>query len=246
MDQAGVNPMNGALFITFEGGDGSGKSRLLEKKFKELLASDSTRLGSRCDIETLENILNDGRMKSLFETGTSGGAKDPPYRSIVEFMQVSYLEDSLFQDRPIYGMLFDAADLSQLKPSDWCGRNYGSVVVVFKHETKRYATFTVGDSLNSYAQKLVAPSPMLAPSADSVPSHIWRFVLEDIHQGTALSVKSVSSQPFVSNAYIEAQIHKNRATIDQIEAVVFGKDIPDEKIPRELLRKRGIPWRKED
>lgn len=220
--------------------------RLLEEKFKELLASDSTRLGSRCDIETLENILNDGRMKSLFETGTSGGAKDPPYRSIVELMQMSYPEDSLPQDRPIYGMLFDAADLSGLNPSEWRGRNYGSAVIVFKHEAKRYATFTVGDSLNSYPQALVAPSPMLEPSADSVPSYIWRFVLKDIRQGAPLSVKSVSRQPLVSNAYIEAQIHKNRATIDQIEAVVFGKDIPDEKIPRELLRKRGIPWRKED
>ena len=220
--------------------------RLLEEKFKELLASDSTRLGSRCDVETLKNILNDGRMKSLFETGTSGGAKDPPYRSIVELMQMSYPEDSLPQDRPIYGMLFDAADLSELNPSEWRGRNYGSAVIVFKHETKRYATFTVGDSLNSYPQALVAPSPMLEPSADSVPSHIWRFVLRDIRQGAPLSVRSVSRQPLVSNAYIEAQIHKNRATIDQIEAVVFGKDIPDEKIPRELLRKRGILWRKED
>lgn len=220
--------------------------RLLEEKFKELLASDSTRLGNRCKVEVLEDVLEGGRMKSLFETGTSGGAKDPLYRAEAELIQMAYPEDSSPKNRPIYGMLFDAADLSQLKPSDWCGRNYGSVVVVFKHETKRYATFTVGDSLNSYAQKLVAPSPMLAPSVDSVPSHIWRFVLEDIHQGTALSVKSVSSQPFVSNAYIEAQIHKNRATIDQIEAVIFGKDIPDEKIPRELLRKRGIPWRKED
>ena len=70
--------------------------------------------------------------------------------------------------------------------------------------------------------------------------------LKDIRQGVPLSVKSVSRQPFVFNGYIEAQIHKSRANIDQIEMVIFGRNTPDEKIPRELLQKRGIHWRKED
>ena len=220
--------------------------RLLETKLKELFALDSTRLGSRCEVDTLRNILNDGRMKSLFETGNSGGTTNTTIRARVEWGEMSYSTKTQPRDRPIYGMLFDAPDLSKLNLSEWRGGQYGDAVIVFKRETKRYATFTVGDSLNSYPQALVAPSPVLAPSADSVPSHIWRFVLKDIRQGASLSVESVSSQPFVSNGYIEAQIHKNRATIGQIEAVVFGKNIPENEIPKALLKKHGIQWYREE
>ena len=169
-----------------------GELRELESAIENLMRLKSTRVGSRCSPEALQGILENGRMKSQFETGTSGGALNTKRRADLEYTIMGYDKNMWTEERPIYGMFFDASDLEDFRPYlIWEGCYYGSVTIIFKDEIKRYTTFTAGDTLDAACSEIFFPTKVLAPSKDSLPVSIWSEVVSVLilvyhHVGVAL------------------------------------------------------------
>ncbi len=208
------------------------EGRRLQGELQELLPSDKTRVGSLTKRRTLKSILRDGRQKSQFETGSSGGYYDPEYRAKFEKALFQYPEKIDKTDRPTYGLLVDSSNLS---PRGYNGGQYGDVLIIYKNEVKRFATFTVGDSLdnNSRYPNQVA-SPVLAPSVESVP--VWQRI-----EARNISFRSIEEGTRTSRAiYMEVQYHKQAARVENIEKIVFSYEPDDET--KALMAERNIEW----
>lgn len=180
----------------------------------------------------LSQILNEGRFKTQFETGKSGGYNLPQARQGEESARFGYppnLDPSL---RPIYGMV----ETEGIKlPHDRGNLQYGSALVILKPEVRERTTFTKGDSLGNTSPSAPLTNPRAEPRV----------------AGTYFEDKSFSLD------YAEAQIHGG-VKVSDIERVVFqvdstrsgGSDIaPDPKLvpapsPSLLkaLDKAGIPY----
>jgi hypothetical protein len=145
-----------------------------------------------------EGVLEAGRFKTQFETGTSGGAYDPEYRKAGEARGFGIPEDINVTERPVYGYI-EVPDGSNAE-------NYGPVKFVLKPEVKRRATVTVGDSIGLINDGEIVGTPALAPGAGSL-----------YHNARQLAKGEAP------NGYIEAQIQGGVTTADVAE-VVFTKD----------------------
>lgn len=93
-------------------------------------------------------ILDSGRFKSQFETGTSGGFLNPAFRRKVERRQLGFDTKTPDADRPIYGFVKDKLIKSEAKKKSTF---YGEIDIELKPSIKRRATVTFGDSLNERA-----------------------------------------------------------------------------------------------
>ena len=208
------------------------EGRRLQGELQELLPSDKTRVGSLVDEDDFRSILRDGRQKSQFEIGHSGGYYNPSVRARFEKGLFQYPENMNKADRPTYGLLVDSSNLS---PRGYNGGQYGDVLIVYKNEVKRFATFTVGDSLNNnlHDPSQIA-SPVLAPSVESIT--VWGR-----NEGERLSFGSVREGVRTSrHSYIEVQYHKQSARVENIERVVFSFEPRDET--KALMAERNIEW----
>ena len=216
----------------------------LENKLQEMTNSDEIRVGIRFSPYHLKEILNDGRFKSQFETGTSGGALNNYFRSQVEKEQMGYKKKLNPEDRPIYGMLFEGKNSSEIKPSKSEGGFYGSAVAIFKPSVKAHTTVTFDDSLNNFKTKQVYPSPLLAPKRYSIEAETFGIgsMYSELSRvranGGKMRLENVVS-PFT---YAEVQIHNRQATVSNIERIIFPKSFSKDDIPVDFLRKQGIKW----
>ena len=145
-----------------------------------------------------EGVLEAGRFKTQFETGTSGGAYDPEYRKAGEARGFGIPEDINVTERPVYGYI-DVPDGNNAS-------NYGPVKFVLKPEVKRRATVTVGDSIELINDGEIVGTPALAPGPGSLYHNARRLAKGEAPRG-----------------YIEAQIQGGVTTADVAE-VVFTKD----------------------
>ena len=219
-----------------------------QEKIKELLKSDDTHIGIKFELKNLAKILESGRFKSQFETITSGGMLDLDERARFENQLMSYAKDIAPELRPVYGMLFHLQDVSKVRLTNPIDDSdmYGNVVAFLKPDIKRYATFTGGDSLDNEGR--VIASPVLSPSVDSVEvsSQVWGRLFGAIKAEEEVTLSHLGYSDGVGESYIEAQIHGGHATVDQIDHIVFGRDIPDKRIPKELLKEHNISWSREE
>jgi len=93
------------------------------------------------DEATIEKILDSGRLKSQFETGTSSGINSPEIRTNVEQSLFGAEKNLPAADRPIYGMLYDES-------AAWHGQGYGKIMVkIDRGAVANRTTVTLGDSL---------------------------------------------------------------------------------------------------
>ena len=145
-----------------------------------------------------EGVLEAGRFKTQFETGTSGGAYDPEYRKAGEARGFGIPEDINVTERPVYGYI-DVPDGDNAS-------SYGPVKFVLKPEVKRRATVTVGDSIDLINDGEIVGTPALAPGPGSLYHNARRLAKGEAPRG-----------------YIEAQIQGGVTTADVAE-VVFTKD----------------------
>jgi len=96
--------------------------------------------------EGLAGIVDDGRYKSQFETGTSAGWYDPDLRARYEEEGLGVpfsLDDAL---RPVYGFVIDSSDTD---PSVSNAANYGGAIIeIGRERVADRSTVTLDDSLN--------------------------------------------------------------------------------------------------
>ncbi len=177
---------------------------------------------------SLRDILERGRMRTQFETGTSSGSLAPDLRARFEQMSWGYPTDLDPALRPVYGYLAAGPD----SVSDAVGQ-YGSIRIRLKESVRSRTSFTVADSLGGW--KAVAPSPITSPTWESfniTPFEGWR--------APGPLGRDYGSKEFRRENYVEAQIHGGVA-VDDIEEVIFGGQ--PEATTIAALERAGISWR---
>ena len=227
----------------------------VEVALQELTTSEDTHMAIRIKSEVLDSILEDGRFKSLFESGRTGmmggtvgiGGMQMS-RLMIEYSLMSYPYSDepwtlSYEDRPIYGSL-----VSYKKPSEvvisseklgWAGK----IIAIMKNEVKSYATMTGGDSANW--QYYLVPAPLLEPNRYIFNSYYKKEsalaeAISCIRKGEPLSVSI-----FDAKEYAEVQIHGGQATVSNIQHLIFGKDeqVRDDQAAK--LKALGITWSRE-
>lgn len=247
-------------------GDEAASPEWLAKRFARNLGKflDGSGLHVRVHPQVLIDVLDDGRFKSQFETGTSSGLMDTKIRDRVE-REVLGVQDSDDQARPIYGYFSP-------QPYQEPVSCYGKVVVQLKDHVRPRATFTVGDSLDStsgYQTERVIGEPVVAPSHRAVPLNVlttgWKDGLrriealrnsQDAEQAEKVERKlrkqldcwlgettpeTIGRWAESANYYVEAQVHGGVAASD-IERVVFECTKRPSPEMTDRLDAAGIPW----
>jgi len=197
----------------------------------------------RMSPKTVEHILNDGRIKSQFETNKSSGKKDFDVRASVERLLFGIYDKPGQNDdkRPIYGYVavdgirpagIGSAQLGD--PSTDALSQYGQVQVVLKDSVRDRTTALFGDSMNNMQQAI--PTPINNPD--------WRSFQASYGGITGKGLegldRSGENQEFRAGAYAEAQIHGG-VSVDDIEEIVFPSN-PTAAI-KQKLDDAGISWR---
>lgn len=174
--------------------------------------------------DLLAQVLADGRFKTQFETGRSGGMFFPQERAFREEQWFGLPADAPVTERPVYGYLVTGNGGGMVDM-------YGEAQVIFRSDIRRRTTAIVGDSMGnlSYGR----PAPVDAPDW-------YAFTIRLDDPDFARLDRDYDGLSFNRRGYIEAQIHGG-VTVDDIAEVVFRSRPSDGLI--ELLRERGIPWR---
>ena len=186
-------------------------------------------------------ILKDGRLKTQFETGRSGGKNEPELRADFEAVLFGYPRGMAPEARPIYGML----ETGGLQPSSIRGNEqYGQVTIVLKDEVKERTTFTKGDSL-----KLNVTAVPVAEASTRLAQHSVG-TRADLQRETEYRSRGSGVIRGEQLGYYEAQIHGGVKTSD-IERVIIDTrtyknfewvDSPPSPTLLRALDKAGIPY----
>jgi Protein of unknown function (DUF3626) len=190
----------------------------------------------RIGVRPLLNVFLDGRFKTLFETGRSGGTIQTKYRAQTEKALFDFSLNQDVSSRPIYGYLFASEegyfDLSR----DWALGQYGNVALRFHQQVLEKATFTIGDSLDETSagmEAAIASSPVLAP--------LWESIVESM--GNILDYPDLDALVRILDSqekYIEVQYHEINLT-DIAEIIFLDAEVRLDLI--RLMETTQIPWR---
>jgi hypothetical protein len=165
----------------------------------------------RTPAEVAEQVLDDGRFRSQFETKTSRGMLSRGTRESAEEHLFGYKPDLPDAERPIYGYLSTTEGAAQLEA-------YGEVAWTLKPAVRARTTFTADDSLGLET----IPAPVEAPNVLAIPRPRYSTDPE------RLDALNLGAQKEFNEAwtYWEAQIHKG-VSVDDVERV----DIWDGMVP---------------
>lgn len=185
----------------------------VKKDLDKLL--DDGEMATRTSMESLEKILEDGRIKSQFETGKSATYINGEIRKEVEKELYGYdldMDDSL---RPIYGYLTNTKD-----GFEFSSRNgammYGNVTIVLKKKDLiKRTTFTVGDSLDGTRWDFKVPNLYENPTISSMAAN--RSLTDNYGKFTGKLGKTLN-EVTENVAYIELQYHGG-VNVSNIEKV---------------------------
>lgn len=195
--------------------------------------AESSKVRIRSGRDSLSAILNDGRFKTQFETGTSGGKLNTDLRAEVEEFYFGLGSSTEPSTRPIYGYLGGEGDLKRVG-------QYGDIVVQLKDDVRERTTVSFYDSLDAYRtnEAIDADGPSLVPRPlNNVDWRAWKPWDPDQAYGDATSITSARSVP----GYPEVQIHGG-VSIDDIEEVVFTRSQPSPELVK-ALEDAGVAWR---
>lgn len=179
----------------------------------------------------LGKVLESGRFKNQFETGTSHGAINSKFSSIEGkidirnnrlrnehrmFMPYRSLEDQLHRSEyPKYGLLLDRDIEKSLSSNHAYGGQYGNIEIRF-NKNKVVTTWTSGDSYGAIRQPSLTSDPK-AYSYGNLSKVPRRGAQTD---DVAEFVKDYTKK----KDYIEIQYH-GKLTVGDIESVSFPYDV---------------------
>ena len=170
---------------------------------------------------TFEQFIldGDGRFKSQFETGTSGGTFNPVYRKQAESEILGYPKTMKDKDRPIYGYLSHKDELE--RPTGKADQ-YGDVIIRLKPEVKKRATVTGGNSLNR--SRSVYAQPISKP-------------LDDVIMGGNL-MTSVMNKKDITNGLTPEQLFKSAREYAEFQVAggLSLKDVAEVSISKFSIR----------
>jgi hypothetical protein len=180
----------------------------------------------RCSVGSLIEIIDDGRFKTQYETGTTGGGLDISGRSNIELMgqNVDYGID--ISKRPVYGCLKQNVN-GVINVDEYSGdAKYGDCVCVMKNSLRDRTTFCFGDSKD----RRLYSSPLSNPEFKSFLG--YDNVIEDYKNITNEDFSSLFATGKIS--YPEIQIHDG-VKVDDIDYVIItsGKR---KKANKELIK----------
>ncbi|MBI3632181.1 MAG: DUF3626 domain-containing protein [Candidatus Vogelbacteria bacterium] len=163
-------------------------------------------------------MINDGRWKSQFETGTSNGSLDPGYRSEVESIMFGIPNDKVWnkRSRPIYGYFTDGRNgeisyTGEIPPPSNLS-NYGVINVKIKREVAmKRSTITFSDSL--YKSDYMTPTPASRP-------HFTSFYGLG---SEPLSEVNSSKKTNWGSGYTEVQFHGG-LTMEDVESIHISEN----------------------
>ena len=193
----------------------------IEAEMQKLMTSEDTHICIRLPEEALKPILGAGRFKSQFETGTSRGILDTSYRATVEHDEMGYSKTLSPAKRPIYGMLFNYKQPSEVDVTSGTGWHYGNIVAIMKPSVKAHATVTAHDSLDGHGVHI--PAPMLRPSRYMFATSGWggpvfKEAVSRVKAGKSFTMDMFSPRGY---GYAEAQIHGGHGTVSNIEHLIL-------------------------
>jgi len=203
-----------------------------EKEFRRVCREGEVR--TRVTENALEQIIDDGRVKSQFETGTSEGHLDPDARAEAEEKGLGAPFDLSVEDRPIYGYVHHPEAGHDTSA-------YGDIALCMKPEVKDRTTVTFGDSLSLFHMGRMVGAPMKRADKYAMASHA-AFAL--MRAARMSGVKRRLPKWWIEmEPYIEAQIH-GQVRLQDVQKVIFGSRTSQARVKTisQLLDSLGIPW----
>lgn len=117
--------------------------------------------------QLLDSLLDTGRYRTQFETGTTGGTLDKKARTQAEATGIGIPTKIDPRLRPVYGYVDFGADSFHGNVG-----GYGDITLVMRPEVRARSTVTVGDSLYGMKARQVAATPLEAPLPESMDTLI--------------------------------------------------------------------------
>ena len=141
-----------------------------EKNIKQELSKllDENEFATRTSMEGLEKILEEGRIKSQFETDKSSTVIGKEFRAEVEETLYGYPRDLDPRLRPIYGYLTNSKNGFEFSRYNGALK-YGNVSIILKKKgLSNRTTFTLGDSLDGTRYDYKVPTLYDQPSMQAL------------------------------------------------------------------------------
>lgn len=184
------------------------------------------------DEEVVDSILDDGKVKNIFELeGSPKGEDYNEHRLLYENVAFGYDQTFPIENRPVSGTVLPQGQNKEAFYS--FGEQYGSAQIVLKDSVKSRTTFTIGDSLDTFQR----PTEI----GGKLPR---TFDLATKAQGAANSYRRSGNVMFEDvgwwrASYVEAQVH-GAIKLGDIEKIIFHSPMSD--IPTRKLDELGIKW----
>jgi len=182
--------------------------------------------------DALESILDEGSFATVHETGTKSWDYTG-YRTQYERVAFGYDDSTTATQRPVYGAV-RPAEIAQFQSGSLVG-NYGNVEVVLKPETKSRATFTIGDSLDTFQK----PFPLGGKVARTVNLAGQAAYARSSRYGGDKG-NMFDSPKWHETKYVEAQVHGG-VKVSDIDKVIIHSGFYGEAIV-DTLDEMGIPY----
>lgn len=181
--------------------------------------------------DLLISIFADGRFRTQFETGRSGGDFNPRKRQSIEDMLFGAPLNLDDRDRPVYGFLPRPTITGPRGPISDLVEQYGDATVVLRPEVRERTTWTLGDSFmetyplplglnpNDHPEYFVGDTPLWLASTDPylgyelsdtiVKELLLGAGVEELslQYGIEMPEKALKDPRLGRNGYEEAQIH---------------------------------------
>jgi len=187
----------------------------------------ATRVGPKA-LESI--VLKDGRLKTQFETNTSGGMLSEEYRKTATYQLFGVdSKDMKASDFEKYGYLA-SKDLYRDINNEYV-EHYGEITMRFKKETMLdRTTLTIGDSYDDVAysghyEETEKSAYSLPTSVTNIKPEIMSKTVDNLKE---LNEETVSEADLLASkldvSYIELQYH-GEVTIDDIESVTMYRKV---------------------